>query len=817
MILNILRKIIYNIPNRTILVVCLIAGSAVHSQLAINSTATNTAVETELQGPNVVIAPGSLTVIYGQPRQYGIFTGGDVPSGVGPIINIDRGVYLATAPGDAFTGSSNEILGPNNTGGISFDAGGGSFGGYIYSDAQLTGISPNAINDPIILNFRATPSFGFLKIGFVFASDEYPDYVCSQYNDAFGFFIKPAALPDIPANWTNLALVPGTATPIAVNTVNNGSPGAFADGTPCDLSNSAFFVDNGAGTTPTLNQNLQYDGFTIPLSVDAPVTPGTLYDIKLAIADAFDHTFDSAVFVKKIASSIYLADADLELDLTVNNSTPNFGDNVVFTVNLTNTGQDAVTGVTADFDLPTGFNFVSSSAGAAYNFTTGIWTVPGSIAQLGGTTSMTVTATAISPGSITAFAEVASMNANDLDSSPANGTPPTPVEDDEDAVTLLVSPPDVSEVCPIADGESTLVESTTAGTVYWDRGGGHPNPGGLILNNDPQLVLSGSAVTFGPGLTGTTDSYRWWLSNVDATNLAQARSLNEYIQISFTTSDAFTYVDKWFSWYGTQGANGYLPFVGMDFATQADFSDAVNFYDGLGVSSSIPKWNILIGKGALLLHPNTTYYVRVFPYGMVGLTRALDAIGLDIGSCSDMGDAPFGGLAAHGQENQSHYLGTGTPDTERNLQNATNGGTDGAGDDLDGTDDENGVTIPATMFLGRTANIPVSVIGAGGYLQAWFDWNQDGDFLDPGEMIANDLQDGGGLDTDPTTGIIGLTVFVPANATTGPTYARFRWSSANGLGISNVAPDGEAEDYQALLKVATVITNRRITYRINKN
>ena len=68
-------------------------------------------------------------------------------------------------------------------------------------------------------------------------------------------------------------------------------------------------------------------------------------------------------------------------------------------------------------------------------------------------------------------------------------------------------------------------------------------------------------------------------------------------------------------------------------------------------------------------------------------------------------------------------------------------------EDVDGYADANadadtfddGVTFPSV--LPSINPISVSVEGDGGYLQAWVDWNQDGDFDDAGEQIAEDLQD----------------------------------------------------------------------------
>lgn len=111
----------------------------------------------------------------------------------------------------------------------------------------------------------------------------------------------------------------------------------------------------------------------------------------------------------------------------------------------------------------------------------------------------------------------------------------------------------------------------------------------------------------------------------------------------------------------------------------------------------------------------------------------------------------------------------------------------------DGSDDD-GISIPV-LTQGNTATITATVSGAGGYLQGWIDWNGDGDFADAGEQVATDLRDNQAGDTDNTSGIIKFTVNVPTTATTSQTFARFRWSTTQGLNATAAASNGEVEDY----------------------
>jgi len=108
---------------------------------------------------------------------------------------------------------------------------------------------------------------------------------------------------------------------------------------------------------------------------------------------------------------------------------------------------------------------------------------------------------------------------------------------------------------------------------------------------------------------------------------------------------------------------------------------------------------------------------------------------------------------------------------------------------------DDGVSVP-DFEQGETQSIDIAVTGAGGYLQSWFDWNNDGDFLDAGEQAALNEQDG------DNNGIISLSVTAPYGAAIGNTIARFRWSTVMDVSYQEAAEDGEVEDYQFAVTTA---------------
>lgn len=169
----------------------------------------------------------------------------------------------------------------------------------------------------------------------------------------------------------------------------------------------------------------------------------------------------------------------------------------------------------------------------------------------------------------------------------------------------------------------------------------------------------------------------------------------------------------------------------------------------------------------------------------------------------DFGDAPITYLAPKHAivAAPTVYLGTTAPDAEAFTQSDLTA----TGDDLTGSDDEDGVTLPL-LTQGSIVTLTVSVAG-NGYLQAWIDFNGNGLFENTAvERFATDLRDDGtGDDVTAGDGQIQINVTVPDDATTSRTFGRFRWASQAGLGISDPTLDGEVEDYSFIIAAADLV------------
>lgn len=155
----------------------------------------------------------------------------------------------------------------------------------------------------------------------------------------------------------------------------------------------------------------------------------------------------------------------------------------------------------------------------------------------------------------------------------------------------------------------------------------------------------------------------------------------------------------------------------------------------------------------------------------------------------DFGDAPdtYGTLLASNGARHIQIFGAPVLGTEIDVETDGFPTADQTGDDLDGIDDEDGVSIP-TLIAGVPNSVVVTASAAGGFLDAFIDFDGDGSF-GAGEQIATSLA----LAAGPNN--VGFTP--PANAATGDTAARFRISTTGGLGATGEAADGEVEDHTA--------------------
>ncbi|MBK8192090.1 MAG: choice-of-anchor L domain-containing protein [Lewinellaceae bacterium] len=189
-------------------------------------------------------------------------------------IGLSTGVVLCT-------GNVNVLPGPNN-----IQNANGGFGNNSADDPDLASLTNGNQYDVSRIEFDFTPTTDMVTFEFVFGSEEYCEFVGSQFNDVFGFFISGPGI----SGTQNIALIPGGAVPVSINNVNH-------------QDNTAYYVNNnngnscnglGAANIP----ECQLDGWTVVLTAEAAVQSCGTYHIKLAIADVGDANYASAVFLK---------------------------------------------------------------------------------------------------------------------------------------------------------------------------------------------------------------------------------------------------------------------------------------------------------------------------------------------------------------------------------------------------------------------------------------------------------------------------------------------------------------------------------------
>ena len=108
------------------------------------------------------------------------------------------------------------------------------------------------------------------------------------------------------------------------------------------------------------------------------------------------------------------------------------------------------------------------------------------------------------------------------------------------------------------------------------------------------------------------------------------------------------------------------------------------------------------------------------------------------------------------------------------------------GDDETSLDDEDGVIFTASLYPNADATVDVFA-SAPGMLNAWVDFDIDGTWTRADEHVFTDMPLVPGLNS--------LVFTVPSDATTGLSYARFRYNTVGGLSFTGEADDGEVEDY----------------------
>lgn len=244
------------------------------AELPIETSASAMDMADAMFGNGITIKSASYT---GAEQASGIYSEGDtVAPGVTPS---DTGVILSTGKATDITRDGGDANRQSNE---STDFGRAG-------DSDLEEIANAKTYDAAILEATFVPEGSVLTMQVVFSSEEYLEYVNSGFNDAVGVWV----------NGEKAELTVGDGD-ITINNIN-------------DSSNENLYIDNPANAEVA---NTEMDGFTVTMTLKAPVTPGEVNTIKIAIADGGDGIYDSNLLIAGDSVQTALVARDDELELS---------------------------------------------------------------------------------------------------------------------------------------------------------------------------------------------------------------------------------------------------------------------------------------------------------------------------------------------------------------------------------------------------------------------------------------------------------------------------------------------------------------------
>lgn len=198
-----------------------------------------------------------------------------------PEVLMDKGVILST--GDVF-----DALGPNKKPNTGVRASG-------LRDNDLQAIATGVVIDATVLEFDLLALRDSIVFEYVFASEEYPEYVAQGVNDVFGFFVQEDG--SRAPNPQNIALLPDGRTTVSIDNVNHRQNEAYFLRSDYYEGKSIQFWEKNRDMMMR-SRIFEFDGFTVPLKAKALLKAGSWYHFKIAISDVGDRYFDSAVMIK---------------------------------------------------------------------------------------------------------------------------------------------------------------------------------------------------------------------------------------------------------------------------------------------------------------------------------------------------------------------------------------------------------------------------------------------------------------------------------------------------------------------------------------
>lgn len=277
--------------------------------------------------------------------------------------------------------------------------------------------------------------------------------------------------------------------------------------------------------------------FTTGGGAAGPATFSNVGAIELQVDTSVDGTDGQVTFLGMIGPTVKTADftnpADLSLTKIVNNANPTVGQNVTYTLTLTNGGPGAANNIIVSDVLPAGLTFVSStpSGTTAYNSGTGAWTIAS--LNSGAVATLAITATVTAQGTITNTGEVTDVDEFDPDSTPNNQVPG---EDDQASVPLTATQIDLS-LSKIVNNATPNVGQNVTFTIT-TANAGPDNATGVVVTDLLPAGLTFVSATPSGSTTYDSGTGIWTIGNLNSSATAQLQIVATVATIGVKTNTA---------------------------------------------------------------------------------------------------------------------------------------------------------------------------------------------------------------------------------------------------------------------------------------
>lgn len=260
-----------------ILLLSLLLSSYTYSQLIVQQAEAQYLPAYSFFGSNYQI---SNVQVLGDPIAFAQFDGSNSHLG------LDKGFMIST--GNCF-----DAIGPNNSDDKTTDI------TFNHPPGLLDSISNGAtLLDVAYLEFDLVPSVDSLVFNYVFASEEYTEFVGSQFQDVMGIFIEGPGIN----GFVDLAVLPN-GDKVSINNIHGNISNNFGT---FQAQNDNFYVDNPPFSPINDPMEIQYDGYTQgTIAKITGLQTGGTYKVTIGIADAEDGLFDSTIFLEACESCNY--------------------------------------------------------------------------------------------------------------------------------------------------------------------------------------------------------------------------------------------------------------------------------------------------------------------------------------------------------------------------------------------------------------------------------------------------------------------------------------------------------------------------------